>query len=138
MTRTMRRPAYDSEEIRDALTVADVLESAGIPVDGDRIACPIHGGEDVTAFAIYDEGRRYWCHTECGKGGDVFTLIRALAEKRSVKVDFRKALEIAARVRPSRTFFTHIAHGLAHAETNRSLPPTFQLAHDGLRVTATL
>lgn len=94
----MPRPAYDSEEIRDALMVADVLESAGIPVDGDRIACPIHGGEDVTAFAIYDEGRRYWCHTECGKGGDVLTLIMALAEKRSRKVGFRKALEIAARL----------------------------------------
>lgn len=94
----MRRAAYDSEEIRDALTVADVLEFAGIPVDGDRIACPIHDGEDVTAFAIYDEGRRYWCHTECGKGGDVFTLIMALAEKRSRKVGFREALEIAAHL----------------------------------------
>lgn len=94
----MRRPAYNPEEIRDALTVADVLESTGIPVESDRIACPIHDGEDVTAFAIYDEGRRYWCHTECGKGGDVFTLIMALAEKRSGKVGFRKALELAARL----------------------------------------
>jgi phosphoribosyl 1,2-cyclic phosphate phosphodiesterase len=38
------------------------------------------------------------------------------------------AQELGAR----RAWFTHIAHDLAHAETNAQLPPHAQLAHDGL------
>ena len=43
-----------------------------------------------------------------------------------------QAVDIASRVAPRRTFFTHIAHELAHAATNESLPPGMALAHDGL------
>jgi phosphoribosyl 1,2-cyclic phosphate phosphodiesterase len=46
-----------------------------------------------------------------------------------------QALEVVERVKPSRTFFTHIAHDLAHEATNRSLPPSVELAYDGLALT---
>ena len=44
-----------------------------------------------------------------------------------------QALEVAARVRPHRTYFTHIAHQLAQsAEAN--LPPHARIAYDGLKL----
>ena len=47
-----------------------------------------------------------------------------------------QALELVARVRPRRAWFTHIAHDLPHQETNERLVhlgfPQVQLAYDGL------
>jgi phosphoribosyl 1,2-cyclic phosphate phosphodiesterase len=45
-----------------------------------------------------------------------------------------QALTIVERLKPKRTFFTHISHDLPHKETNAGLPPNVQLAHDGLKV----
>ena len=47
-----------------------------------------------------------------------------------------QALELVARLRPRRAWFTHIAHDLPHQETNQRLVrlgfPHVQLAYDGL------
>jgi phosphoribosyl 1,2-cyclic phosphate phosphodiesterase len=45
-----------------------------------------------------------------------------------------EAIAIAEDLRPSRAYFTHIAHDLDHATVNQTLPPSIQLAHDGLAV----
>jgi phosphoribosyl 1,2-cyclic phosphate phosphodiesterase len=44
------------------------------------------------------------------------------------------SLSIVSRLKPKRTYFTHISHDLPHEETNRQLPAGVQLAHDGLRL----
>ncbi len=44
------------------------------------------------------------------------------------------SLGIVDRLRPKRTFFTHISHDLAHEATNASLPSNVRLAHDGLKL----
>lgn len=44
------------------------------------------------------------------------------------------SLGIVEKLKPKRTFFTHISHDLAHKVTNASLPPNVRLAHDGLRL----
>ena len=44
----------------------------------------------------------------------------------------------ARRIGARQTWFTHIAHDLGHAETNRTLPDNMQLAYDGLSVPVTL
>lgn len=44
----------------------------------------------------------------------------------------------AERIGARHTWFTHIAHDLPHAETNRALPANIQLAHDGLTFPITL
>ena len=44
----------------------------------------------------------------------------------------------AQRIGARQTWFTHIAHDLGHEETNRSLPESIRLAHDGLCVPITL
>lgn len=43
-----------------------------------------------------------------------------------------QALDVVERVRPVRTYFTHISHDLGHAETEKALPPGVHLGFDGL------
>jgi phosphoribosyl 1,2-cyclic phosphate phosphodiesterase len=45
-----------------------------------------------------------------------------------------QALEVVDRVRPRRTFLTHISHTLDHDATNARLPPGVELAYDGLKI----
>lgn len=44
------------------------------------------------------------------------------------------SLKIVERLKPRRTFFTHISHDLAHAATNAELPSGVELAYDGQRL----
>jgi phosphoribosyl 1,2-cyclic phosphate phosphodiesterase len=45
-----------------------------------------------------------------------------------------QSLAIVERLKPKRTFFTHISHDLPHEATNAKLPPNVRLAHDGLKL----
>jgi phosphoribosyl 1,2-cyclic phosphate phosphodiesterase len=45
-----------------------------------------------------------------------------------------QALDVVARVKPRRAFFTHMCHDLPHQATNESLPPGVELAYDGLQL----
>jgi phosphoribosyl 1,2-cyclic phosphate phosphodiesterase len=44
------------------------------------------------------------------------------------------SLRIVERVKPQRTFFTHICHDLPHAATNATLPPHVRLSYDGMKL----
>lgn len=48
--------------------------------------------------------------------------------------NLKQSLEWVERLKPARAFFTHIAHELAHEETNATLPPNVRLAYDGLKL----
>ena len=43
-----------------------------------------------------------------------------------------EALAVAERIKPRKTYFTHICHDLPHQATNAALPPGVALAYDGL------
>jgi phosphoribosyl 1,2-cyclic phosphate phosphodiesterase len=45
-----------------------------------------------------------------------------------------EALAVVERLKPARTYFTHICHDLPHAATNAALPAGVELAYDGLVV----
>lgn len=45
-----------------------------------------------------------------------------------------QSLKLVERLRPKRTFFTHISHDLPHVRTNAALPENVRLAHDGLKL----
>ena len=45
-----------------------------------------------------------------------------------------QALAWVERLRPQRTFLTHMCHDLPHEETNRRLPDGVSLAYDGLKI----
>ncbi len=45
-----------------------------------------------------------------------------------------EAVEVASRLQPKQTYFTHVAHELDHARTNAELPPGMELGYDGLQI----
>lgn len=92
------------ERIRDAVDVHKLLEIYGaqrIKGSGNvRSTCPIHGGDNATAFVFSEHNKMYFCHTGCLEGGDCFdfvmkmeecnfmTAVRKLAELFNVTVDW--------------------------------------------------
>lgn len=45
-----------------------------------------------------------------------------------------QALEVVERVRPQRTYLTHVSHHLEYVATNARLPENVELSYDGLRI----
>jgi phosphoribosyl 1,2-cyclic phosphate phosphodiesterase len=61
-------------------------------------------------------------------------IIDALREKpHPTHLNVEQALEVASRVRPDETYFTHIAHELAQSAESR-LPSRTHIAYDGLKL----
>jgi phosphoribosyl 1,2-cyclic phosphate phosphodiesterase len=51
--------------------------------------------------------------------------------------NLEQALEMADRIKPAKTFFTHISHKLGlHADVTKELPDNVALAFDGLQISA--
>jgi phosphoribosyl 1,2-cyclic phosphate phosphodiesterase len=44
------------------------------------------------------------------------------------------SLAVVERLKPKRSYFTHISHDLPHVATNATLPDQVRLAHDGLKL----
>ncbi len=66
------------------------------------------------------------------KGLDVLVLDALRRRPHPTHFNLEQAVEEARRIGAVRTFFTHIAHELKHAETNAGLPRGMELAYDGL------
>jgi phosphoribosyl 1,2-cyclic phosphate phosphodiesterase len=100
----------------------------------------LHGKMPVLGFRI---GRLAYCTDvslipessfDLLKDLDVLVLDALQHRKHATHFTVQEALEAAARIGAGRTFFTHIAHGLAHEATNETFPANIRLAYDGLRV----
>ncbi len=66
------------------------------------------------------------------EGLDVLVLDALRRRPHPTHFNLDEAIVEARRIGARRTYFTHIAHELPHAATNAALPPTFELAYDGL------
>ena len=102
----------------------------------------MHGDLPVLGFRV---GRLAYCTDvsaiphesfELLRGLDVLVLDALTWHKHPTHFSIDEALEVVDRVKPGRTFFTHIAHGCGHEETNARLPQHVRLAYDGLVVEA--
>lgn len=71
------------------------------------------------------------------EGLDVLILDALRPRPHVTHFSLQQAIEVAERLRPRQTLFTHISHELDHEATNAALPPHIQLAHDGQRVPLT-
>jgi len=65
------------------VNLVELVESAGARIQHSgyeiRCACPLHKGDNPTAFSVYkgDDGHDRWhCHTKCDAGGDAIDFIR--------------------------------------------------------------
>jgi hypothetical protein len=62
------------DRIKDRLTVRELAEQAGAVFKKDAAACPLHGGDNPTAFHLRENDRKWHCFTNCPEGrndGDV-------------------------------------------------------------------
>ncbi|GAB7257598.1 MBL fold metallo-hydrolase [Polaribacter sp. OB-PA-B3] len=51
--------------------------------------------------------------------------------------NLEEALDFVRKIKPKKTFFTHISHKLGfHEEVSKNLPPNVHLAYDGLKITS--
>ena len=70
------------------------------------------------------------------RGLDVLVLDALQFRKHPTHFTIEEALAVVAELRPRRTYFTHMSHGVMHARDEVNLPDGVHFAYDGLRVTA--
>ncbi len=72
------------------------------------------------------------------EGLDVLVLDALRPEGHSTHFSLDQAVDVAVRLAPKQTYFTHMAHGLDYKSTNARLPTGMQLGYDGLRIPLTV
>jgi len=117
------------------------------PLEGDRLewegltieTIPVfHGNYPITAFRVgdfayvTDTSRIPEESLERLRGLDTLILDALRWEPHPTHFNIEEALAVVEELRPRRTFFTHLAHTVSHAETERRLPESVRLAYDGL------
>ena len=75
----------DAVELLAKQDISKLMEYYGFEemrYDGNKIraCCKIHGGNNPSAFVVDTETNYYFCHTGCGKGGDIFTLVMVMED----------------------------------------------------------
>lgn len=64
------------KEIKQLINMRSLLASYGVEPDkNNRCSCPIHGGDNATAFSISSDLQTWNCHSKCDCGGDIFTFV---------------------------------------------------------------
>jgi phosphoribosyl 1,2-cyclic phosphate phosphodiesterase len=135
--------APDSPHSRPELEL-HAIDHEPFTVGGETIV-PIplmHGPMPVLGFRF---GRFAYC-TDCSHIPDesldllrdleVLVLDALRPAPHPTHLSVEQAVDMARRIGAGRTYFTHMAHQLKHAETNRGLPSGMELAYDGLRFSA--
>lgn len=134
-------PARNSPHSRPQLELRTIDQSP-FDVNGVQVVpVPLmHGPMPVLGFRF---GRFAYC-TDCSivpddsvallRGVDVLILDALRHDEHPTHLSLKQAVELAGRIGASRTYFTHMAHQLKHAETNAGLPSGMALAHDGLKL----
>jgi len=78
------------EQIKDRISIEEILKEQGIILKKGRCRCPIHKGDNPTSFSF---GRDWYHCFSCGASGDQFSLYMSIAN-----CDFKTALSDLARM----------------------------------------
>jgi len=115
----------------------DPIELLGVKVLPIRL---IHGKLPVLGFRV---GNVAFCTDvsfvpeesyERLEGLDVLIIDALRDVPHATHFGIPQALAVVERVRPKRTYFTHVSHHLEYEQTNRCLPDGVELSYDGLRI----
>jgi phosphoribosyl 1,2-cyclic phosphate phosphodiesterase len=115
---------------------------------GDTILTPLplkHGRSRVNGYLFETAGRKLAAYlSDCKEVPDAVIerihgvealIIDALRyTEHPTHLSVAEALEVAARVQPQATWFTHLCHLLGHASAEAKLPPRTRIAYDGLKL----
>jgi phosphoribosyl 1,2-cyclic phosphate phosphodiesterase len=100
----------------------------------------MHGDQPILGFRV---GNVAYCTDVSRIPEESFALLEGLDVLVLGALGFRphpthfsieQAIAASRRIRPRRTYFTHIAHQVAHAATTEQFPAGVHLAFDGLRL----
>ncbi|MEO6902906.1 MAG: MBL fold metallo-hydrolase [Bacteroidia bacterium] len=68
-------------------------------------------------------------------GSKVLVLNALRKEPHISHFNMEQAIKLVEELKPEKAYFTHISHQLGlHAEVSKELPPTIELAYDGLKI----
>lgn len=135
---------FHGEPVKGSLRPSLELREIDGPFDlFGRTVQPIrvfHGRLPITAFRVGD----FAYVTDCSRippeskeallGLDTLVLGALRHQPHPTHFSLSEAVEVAQRLAPRRTFFTHIGHDLDHEATNAELPDSIRLAYDGLTI----
>jgi len=99
-----------------------------------------HGGLPILAFRfndfayVTDVSEMSQATTDALANLDVLVLDCLRFKKHPTHFNLEESLAIIERLRPRRTYLTHIAHDIKHARDSHLLPPGVEWAYDGLEV----
>ncbi len=119
-----------------------VEPGAAIEVVGERVL-PIrleHGAMPILGFRVgpmaycTDVSRIPEVSRELLRDLDVLVLDALRHEPHPTHFSMSQALQVAAELKPRRTYLTHLSHGFDHGPTQAGLPENVWLAYDGLTV----
>lgn len=132
------RPIVSEVPYLAAVEINGPFDLAGktvIPLDLE------HGKSHVLGFRIDDFA---YC-TDCNRipaatmdrmrGLDTLVLDGLRYTPHPTHFNLEEAVAVARQLNARRTYFTHIAHEICHADLERKLPPNVFLSHDGLQLT---
>ena len=113
------------------------FDAVGLSVEAIPV---LHGHTQVLGFRF----DRLAYVTDCSEispesrrrleGLDVLVLDALRWRPHPTHFSVEEALAVVAEVKPRRTLLTHICHDLGHGETQAKLPPSVEIAYDGLVV----
>jgi len=140
--------AFNGENMFPGYVLPDPREVEAPFLLGETEVTPLpvkHGVARVNGYLLRRRGRRLAAYlSDCKEvpdsvigqiEGTEILIIDALRHRlHPTHLSVGEALEIAARVKPGTTWFTHLCHELPHAETEQTLPPGVRIAYDGLRL----
>jgi phosphoribosyl 1,2-cyclic phosphate phosphodiesterase len=141
LRRTFRYVFDPPAEHGGGIPQIELREIAGPFAVGPLAVQPVplmHGARPILGFRL----GRFAYLTDCNRipdkawplleGLDVLVLDALRHRPHPTHFTVAEAVETAARIGATRTYFTHICHDLPHEETCRALPDSMDLAYDGL------
>lgn len=122
----------DYAEIKNLVNVPSVLSRYGIELDKLTCACPIHGGDNKTAFKVASDGQGWYCHTKCKEGGDIFQLVERLDKigKAGAKVKIEEMFNLSDPVsikKPKQRINKVVDESVVYTYTDRSGDPIYTI-----------
>jgi phosphoribosyl 1,2-cyclic phosphate phosphodiesterase len=134
---------FESRQPGGGIPQVNLFPIAGPFCIGDQEIVPVpvlHGTRTILGYRV--GGFAYL--TDCSgipeeswallEGLDVLVLDALRDRPHPTHFTVAQSLEVVERLRPGRTWFTHLCHDLPHQATNRRLPAGVELAYDGLQL----
>lgn len=104
-----------------------------VPILVWHMKMPVMGFRFGRFTYITDANRIEPAEMEKIRGTEVLTLNTLRKEKHISHYTLEEGIGIAAQLKPSKTYFTHLSHQMGlHDEVNKELPDGVELAYDGL------